>query len=299
MKIFLILFCLYQAISQVYQAPIDTVFWFYPGKGQSIGQDSAYFPSNIFSLPDTNASENIPSSSPKHICSIGLGGEIVVGFKDYFVFDGEGVDFTIFENAFVNPITNKIFAEPAVVSVSEDGVNFIDFPWDYYTLEGCAGTKPTNGRANPFDPNVSGGNSFDLAQIGLKKIRYIKIKDICDTILKDTKHPFYDPLLSGFDLDCVVGLHLIPISLSMSEIEKPTSHLYQVFGKFEVNPQPNSKIELFNLWGRCIKTFEHIEYFKTFCDYELSEGLYFVVLISKNERKIFKILKVENELYFQ
>ncbi len=190
------------------QGFIDIVESFTPGEGQNTGQADEYFPANIFGPPDTNASGNTPSQVPEEILSLGLDGEIVIGFEDHLIVDGPGADFTIFENAFVNPINQKIFAEPAVVSVSIDGEEFIEFPYDEASLEGCAGTKPTNGNADPFDPGQSGGNSFDLAEIGLQKIKWIKIRDITRAVLENPDHEYYDPTLTGFDLDAVAGIHL-------------------------------------------------------------------------------------------
>ncbi|MCX7735137.1 MAG: T9SS type A sorting domain-containing protein [Candidatus Kapabacteria bacterium] len=217
-KIFIIfgLFLTLNLRAEYFKSGIDTVYFFNPGSGQNSGQSPDYFPENIFGLPDTNASELTPSSDPKQICSIGLGGEIIVGFKNYIIFDGDGPDFTIFENAFINPVTKKVFAEPSKVSISEDGINFVEFPYDPWTLIGCAGITPTNGKANPYDPEKSGGDKFDLATIGLKKAKYIKITDICDDILNNPKHPFYDPIISGFDLDAVVGLNLISVTSNIA-----------------------------------------------------------------------------------
>ena len=187
---------------------IDTVYYFKPGSGQNAGQNSIYYPNNIFGLPDKYSSYLLPSTNPNQILSIGIGGEIIVGFNNEYIYDGDGADFTIFENAFLNPINNKIFAEPAKVAVSLDGNNYYEFPYDSLTLEGCAGTNPTNGSQNCFDPLVSGGNSFDIAKLGLKKIAFIKITDISEIILKNKNHPFYDVTISGFDLDAVIGLNL-------------------------------------------------------------------------------------------
>lgn len=189
---------------------IDTVYFFNPGLGQNTGQSSEYFPLNIFGPPSSKASSTIPESSPTEILSLGLDGEIIVGFKNSYLIDGIGVDFIIFENAFINPIKNKVFAEPAVVSVSEDGVNFVEFPFDSLTLDGCAGKTPTNGSANPFKIEVSGGDGFDLEKVGLKKAKYIKIKDISKIIKDNPNHPFYDPTISGFDLDAVAGIYVVP-----------------------------------------------------------------------------------------
>jgi len=279
-----------------HQSIIDTVYWFYPGTGQNLGQDSGYFPKNIFKLPDTIASEVVPSSSPADICSIGLGGEICVGFKDFEVVDLEGPDFTIFENAFVNPVTKKVFAEPAVVSVSADGVEFIDFPWDYESLEGCAGTKPTNGKGNPFDPSESGGNSFDLSTIGLKKIKYIKIKDICNLILNDKNHPFYSPLLSGFDLDCVVGIHLLPNTLSTDKINKYSNELRFSRGYLYIFSQEYYSFVLFDSQGQIVLSLSTIG--RTSLDFSnLPDGLYLLCFQKTGKFKFHKILKIDNEIF--
>lgn len=284
-------------LAQGYRAPIDTVLWFKPGRGQTLGQDSINFPKNIFSLPDSNASANVPSSSPKDICSLGLGGEIVVGFKNFYIFDGDGPDFTIFENAFINPVTKKVFAEPAVVSVSDDGVNFYEFPWDYSTLEGCAGTNPTNGRADPFDPKTSGGNSFDLAKIGLQRVRWIKIRDICDTILQNPNHPYYDPLLSGFDLDCVVGINLSPIPMS---IESNGGIYKDFFVENLVLYFKSSFIknyEIYDMFGREIANISNFSPIQQI-DFSNFDGNIFFVIFHFNEGNIIlKVLKMGDAIF--
>lgn len=144
MKYFLLLLVL---SSSLYAGmPIDTVLSFKPGNGQDFGRGEDVFPANIFGLPSTNASETAPEASEQQIASLGLKGEIIVGIKDYYIVDGEGDDFTIFENPFYNNATKLIFSEPAVVSVSEDGINFVEFPYDSISLDGLAGKTPTNGK---------------------------------------------------------------------------------------------------------------------------------------------------------
>ena len=81
---------------------IDTVINFSPGSGQSTGQSQEYYPLNIFGLPSDKANENVPENSPYEILSLGLGGKIIVSFKDYSIVDLEGADFIIFENVFCN-----------------------------------------------------------------------------------------------------------------------------------------------------------------------------------------------------
>lgn len=237
---------------------IDTVFNFKPGEGQNSGQSMEFFPVNIFGPPSTKASFNIAEMSESEICSIGLGGEIIVGFKDSFLYDGEGPDFTIFENAFVNPINQRVFAEPGVVSVSEDGINYIEFPFNSETLEGCAGTKPTIGIEDPFNPAKSGGNQFDLKLVNLMKIKYIKIKDYCEKILHNSNHQFYDPIISGFDLDAISAQYLAADNNSINEISnnlmskyiiKTKEELYRYLQKTYVNDINISKIKIYDYIG--------------------------------------------------
>ncbi len=201
--------CSQSAWSKEAAAGIDEVFDFRPGSGQNLGQDAVYYPANIYGPPAPEAGESVPAILPTQILSLGLGGEIIVGFRDAVLVDGPGPDFTVFENAFAIGGTDRSYAEPAKVAVSSDGLHFIEFPFDPWTLTGCAGVTPTNGSADPYDPAVSGGNSFDLATLGLERIRFIKITDITELVLADRQHPFWDPTLSGFDLDAVVGLHLV------------------------------------------------------------------------------------------
>ncbi|MBI3258508.1 MAG: hypothetical protein HYZ54_03370 [Ignavibacteriae bacterium] len=213
----------------------DEVILFKPGTGQNSGQSSEYFPKNIFGLPDTSARFQIPQASPDQICSLGFGGEIILGFHNKILRDLPGKDFTIFENAFYAPEFPQMFIEPGRVSVSKDGITYIDFVYDPLTFVGCAGITPTNGDKNPFNPLESGGDSFDLSDIGMDSVRFIKITDIASLLL-NRKHPLYDPVTTGFDLDAIVGLHLEeldPISISIGEkgikINSETESVYSVY----------------------------------------------------------------------
>ncbi|MFC2131195.1 hypothetical protein ACFLSQ_07150 [Bacteroidota bacterium] len=184
---------------------IDTVYSFIPGDGQNVGQDSAYFPENIFGMPYHGATEDTPAKSPEHILSLGLDGEITIGFKDYIIVNKPGPDFIIFENVFINPVNDKYFAEPAIVSISSDGINFVAFDFDSLTLNGCAGITPTFG--NPADYKNCGGDKFDIALLNIDSVTHIRIRDVSRMILENEEHPYYDAIISGFDLDAVIGLN--------------------------------------------------------------------------------------------
>lgn len=284
--LFLLAF-LFLSAQNFHQQGIDTVFQFIPGSGQNFGQSPPYFPQNIYGLPDPNATYTTPSASQDQICSLGLNGEIIVGFKNYILVDGPGIDFTVFENPFYSPYVEKIFAEPGLVSVSKDGITFYPFPCDTLTLNGCAGKTPTNGNQNPFDPFQSGGDTFDLATIGIDSIRYIRIQDWTWYLLQHPEHPFYDPTLSGFDLDAVVALHLVPLSHQSQHtfryIYLPHKQMIQIFAPSSNQPY---LIQLYNYYGSLISTTTCASSPCILPCKELSPGLYFI----KVKNQVFKIL---------
>ncbi len=257
MKLFLYILLALAAVSSskaFERATIDTVILYKWGTGQNSGQSPEFFPNNIFGKPDKSASETVPASNPSDVCSLGLGGEIIVAFKDFEIVDGPGVDFTIFENAFLNPVTNKLFVEPAVVSVSYDGIHFTQFPFDSLTLDGCAGITPTHGKEDCFNPELSGGDSFDLATIGLQSIRYIRIKDISQILLDNPQHPFYDPIITGFDLDAVCGLHLVKTTTNIPDKFSDNNFKILTFAHTVIinTAQNNFHISIFDLVGNKI-----------------------------------------------
>lgn len=179
--------------------------------GQGGGRGKDYLPGSVLGLPDTVGRLSTPTIAPEEVLSLGLEGEIVLGFNDVLIVDGPGVDFTVFENAFAYRMNSvdRIYAEPAEVAVSRDGVEFYTFEWNPETLEGCAGVGPTIGDQSPCDPAVSGGDSFDLSVLGVDSIRFIRLRDVTRTVLEDKDHAFYDATLNGFDLDAVVGVNTV------------------------------------------------------------------------------------------
>jgi hypothetical protein len=163
--------------------------------------------------------------------SLGLGGSITLEFTDNLIVDGPGVDFTVFENAFLlaGEVTYPPFAEPATVSVSDDGITFATFPCaadasPYYP--GCAGVYPVFAtRDDPASalvpsttpiealvglafegfvpPAGSGGDGFDLAEVGLTQARFVRIDGGGARFGLDG--------LAGFDLDAVAAVHSLDL----------------------------------------------------------------------------------------
>ena len=115
-------------------------------------------------------------------------------FTDNSIIDGQGADFTVFEN--VMDTGSGYFQECAFVEVSQDGQYWIQFPWDETTLEGLAGLMPTTGE-DPTDPSVSGGDQFDLEDIGLEWVRFVRLTDCGDAVSDG----------GLFDLDAVAAVN--------------------------------------------------------------------------------------------
>lgn len=143
-----------------------------------------------------------------HVLSLGVGGEIVLEMTDYLIFDGDGADFTVFENPFQVASDSQVtFAEPGIVGVSEDGENFVDFSCSLtQPYAGCAGVRSVLANAglntiDPTDPSVSGGDSFDLEDVGLRSARFIRIRD------SGLGLGPIGPGTRGFDLDACVVIH--------------------------------------------------------------------------------------------
>jgi hypothetical protein len=201
--------------------------------GPGGGHGGAGMPNLVLGSPRGGA----PFLGSLDVFSLGEGGSIVLRFDDNYIFDGPGVDFTVFEN----PLFKKLFAiavgvpfaEPALVSVSQDGEHWVTFeaceidpsedlvpPYPPH----CAGIRPSHvwdpddpayshasipsvtpieeiiGTAlEDFVPEGSGGDSFDLEDLGLAWVRYVEIVDI---------GPARGQVPTvGFDLDAVAAVN--------------------------------------------------------------------------------------------
>lgn len=172
--------------------------------GTNGGYGSHLFPAIVYGMPQTGGT---------HVVSFGGGGSLLLELNDYLVVDGVGVDLTIFENA-IQSETYGNFAERALVSVSDDGIDYYSFDCDDNDVEevyaGCAGVTPVNATENPLDPAVSGGDSFDLADVGLAQAKYILIEDLNTCTTTDPTYYAADGSIlcatsgqQGFDLDAI------------------------------------------------------------------------------------------------
>jgi hypothetical protein len=148
------------------------------------------------------------------VLSLGKGGSIELGFGGSVLVDVEGPDFVVFENAFwPSGDASAVFAEVGAVSVSEDGESWLEFPCDAEGdgaghFEGCAGWSPTleydAQDLLPLEPTLTGGDAFDLADVGLAAARFVRIADRSNAGATPT---------AGFDLDAVGVVELAATGL--------------------------------------------------------------------------------------
>jgi hypothetical protein len=173
--------------------------------GGGAGYNQAKLPDIVLGPPKGKGT----GTASLDVVSLGAGGEIVLGFGDFEIVDGPGPDLVVFENPFwPGGDASMVFAELGEVSVSEDGKTWQAFACDSVgdgqgNFPGCAGVTPTlvydAATLVPLDPEKSGGDAFDLADLGLKRVRFVKIRDLqTQPIGANT---------TGFDLDAVGAIH--------------------------------------------------------------------------------------------
>ncbi len=203
------------------------------------GFGASFVPANVTGPPDGKGTF-APASQPTELASlharVGAGGSIVVEFIDNIVELGVGMDFTVFENVFfVGGKATVRFMEPAIVWVALFDGQWFRFPIDvvppaagaslnlrdpFYYNKGFAGRNGTTG-SDPTNPTASGGDSFDVNELavpGLTWIRFIKFQSTGDSALTDdfgadpVRHTAESNALSGngssgFDLDAVSAVN--------------------------------------------------------------------------------------------
>jgi hypothetical protein len=171
---------------------------FEPGRGAGYGQDR--MPEVVLGPPKGGGSNR----GGQDVVALGEGGEIVVEFGERGIVDGEGADFIVFENAFyAGGDPEEVYQELGEVSVSKDGENWETFQCDTEPAEpgrwpGCAGWRPVQQydaeKTVPLEPAITGGDPFDLEEVGLEEARYVRIEGLSGEGF---------PPSVGFDLDAV------------------------------------------------------------------------------------------------
>jgi hypothetical protein len=183
---------------------ITSVVSFMPGPCAGFGQ--AEMPTVVEGPPVGGGT----SEGSTDVVSLGVGGTIVVSFAPNAIIDGPGVDFVVFENPFwIGGNPNDVYAEPGTVSVSDDGVTWTSYPCTATVQDppygSCAGWTPVmsapGNSISPVDYPACGGNGFDLADIGVTHVRFVKIVDHSGEVCPSD--PAQQPKMDGFDLDAI------------------------------------------------------------------------------------------------
>lgn len=212
------------------------------------------------------------------IVSLGDAGEIIYYFQQP-IQDEPGPDFAIFENGFLHPTdTNWAYLELATVSVSNDGIHYVQFPAHSLTdtTQQIAGTG-TYADCRLFD-GLAGkyiaqfGTPFDLIDLAiysslqLDKIRYVKIKDVVGTLQRpfctydQMQRPINDPYptpfpTGGFDIDGIavmhqsnaMSTHVVNTSVKCTLYPNPTLSELMI-----QSDKPVQRIEVMNVMGQCL-----------------------------------------------
>jgi len=178
------------------------VIRFEPGEGAGFGMTE--LPDIVLGPPRGTGI----SAGSLDVVSLGKGGEIVLGFGEHRLQDGEGADFYVFENAFwANGQADAVWADPAEISVSSDGQQWHSFTCasegdGLGNYPGCAGWRPVMSfelsENFVFSSENVGGGAFDLAELSVTEARFIRIRDLAGK---------GEGPSAGFDLDAVAGVH--------------------------------------------------------------------------------------------
>lgn len=182
---------------------VTKVVSFEPGDCAGFGADK--LPDIVMGPPEGGGT----SQGSTDVVSLGHLGTITLGFAPNAIVDGPGPDFVVFENAFwIAGNSNSVYAEPGEISVSDDGVAWSTWPCTTTKAPfapACAGLHPvlsssTSG-VSPIDYPACGGDAYDLADLGLKHARFVRVHDIgwqdCPT------DPSKKMTTNGFDLDAI------------------------------------------------------------------------------------------------
>ncbi|NOX48083.1 MAG: T9SS type A sorting domain-containing protein [Chlorobi bacterium] len=226
------------------------------------------------SMPDSGYVDfgeegNALGQADNNIISLGDGGIATLGFH-VPIYNGEGFDFCVFENAL-----NDTFLELAFVEVSSDGENFFRFPATSLTQ-----TETQTGTFGATIPekinNLAGkyrlffGTPFDLEEmnnipgLNVDSITQIRIIDVVGSIddsfatFDSQGNKINDPwptafATGGFDLDAVAVIHNL-FNQDISENREPDFRVFPnpVLDHLNFESSREYHIELLTLEGKIV-----------------------------------------------
>lgn len=230
------------------------------------------------------------------IVSLGDGGSATFFFQTP-ILDGEGYDFAVFENGFA--LGNGFFLELAFVEVSVKGDTFYRFP-----SRSIADTNVQFYNGSLLQPidyyNLAGkhqapyGTLFDLSEVHMDSIRYIRIVDVIGSIdpvtgSRDTagwliNDPYPTAFESGgFDLDAV---GIIDGGLLSIDDLYPEKALYPTFFRSGEQIAFNGEERTVNIYDRTGKLYYSGSSKLVVID---ESGIYFAEFVLNGNRSMVKL----------
>jgi hypothetical protein len=239
------------------------------------------------------------------VVSLGDSGYAIVSF-DNPIFDGEGFDFAVFENAF-----NDEFLELAFVEVSSDSVHWARFP--SISLTDTTEQVGTFGTLQPEKiHNLAGkyrvlyGTPFDLSElpetpnVDVNNIKYIKIIDVIGSVKTDKysidsqgnkiNDPYPTEFYSGgFDLDAVGAINVLQPNNLISKNNKIEIYPNPAKKYFYIHSNKNIKnISVYDIYGTELLNRKIYSKTDKINIENLPKGFY---LIKINEKYVYKFIK--------
>jgi len=196
-------------------APACGVGWASRVLAVNYGEDATFGQSQMPGVVLGPSSGTGTGAQSLDVVSLGAGGSITVGFSTgCCALDGDGDDLAVMENVFfIAGDESNRFIEAARVAVSQDGIEFYEFPTsvdetlplgDPQRYSGFAGVEPVY----PGElPGGVGGDRFDLADVGLPWIRFVRITDANGAPEDPGDIMSMGYGMNGFDLDTVGAVH--------------------------------------------------------------------------------------------
>ncbi|MBQ4377153.1 MAG: T9SS type A sorting domain-containing protein [Bacteroidales bacterium] len=270
----------------------------------AVAADRATYGNDSMAVGAVDMNDNL------NVVSLGDAGRATVTFEGMEIYNGEGPDFAVFENAF-----DDNFLELAFVEVSSDGENFVRFPATSLTqtfeqVDGMGRIDPT------FINNLAGkyragyGTPFDLDElkdstaIDINHITHIRIVDVVGSI--DPRYGTLDAFgnivndpyptnnyASGFDLD---GVGAINVRASQSEgiasVEATAVRVYpnpaNSVVRCRVADAAVREARLYSVSGQCVDVQRVDNGIATFRLSALSSGIYMLRAGSEMQKVVVK-----------
>ncbi len=240
------------------------------------------------------------------VLSLGDGGIATLGFH-VPIYNGEGFDFCVFENAL-----NDTFLELAFVEVSSDGENYFRFPAT--SLTQTETQTETFGATMPEEiNNLAGkyrllyGTPFDLEEmknipgLNVDSITQIRIIDVVGSINDDfstydsqgnkINDPWPTPFASGgFDLDAVGVIHNL-FNQDINENKDPGFKVFPnpVVDYLTFESKENYHIELLTIGGNLLYRIDSRKVLIRMDNYP--QGIYLLKISDGENIHIRKIVK--------